>query len=166
MRLAFVHKNFRELNFEERAIFVLSFTTLISSYFPWFSYPGNDGHVFQNIFQGETFLLGILIFLSSLVIFLFFLGKIFELKIYKKLRKAINKDQFFLEKTLLVLAIQQLVLIILLWSIKISLIEFYPYAIFRFGISLAFVSQLANVLICSLLLKKNQQINIKKIFNH
>jgi len=136
MRYAFLHKNFRELNFEKKVIFISHVLTMVFCAFPWFEAdPAYDAKFTYNAIQGPGFLIGFFIFLISFVIALYFLDRLFE---SERVELPIPENALFFGAS-----IQQLLLIVLAWSVLFATGKDFGEHAIRFGIFLAFVSQVA-----------------------
>ncbi len=138
MKYAFLHKNFRSLNFEKKVIFLAHLATLVFCFFPWFeANPTYSPPYFLNAFQGAGFLIGFLIFTISLIIFLLFLDRFFE-------RELIKLP--FSENTLYyVVGLEQILLITIMWSVlSVTGKDFADHSI-RYGIFLVFVAQVSGL---------------------
>lgn len=159
MRYAFLHKNFRELNFEKRVIFVSHLLTLLFCFFPWFEGDGTyDPKITYMAVQGPGFLIGVFIFLISFVVVLYFLDRLFE---SERVELPISENTLFFCASL-----QQLLLIILAWSVLlVTARDFADHAI-RFGIFLVFVTQVTALVATFLNFQLEKQNQARSFFQH
>ena len=159
MRYAFLHKNFRDLSFEKKVIFFSHLITLVVCFFPWFeANPAYEATFFYNAFQGAGFLIGTFIFSISLVIVLLFLDRLFE--------KEVIKFPFSENTLYFVAGAQQILLLILMWSVLISTGKDFGDHEIRFGIFVAFVAQVSGLVATFLNYQLEKQQEAKKFFNH
>ncbi len=159
MKYAFLHKNFRELTFEKKVIFFSHFVTLVVCFFPWFEAdPAYEATFFYNAFQGPGFLIGAFIFLISLIIVLLYLDRLFEKEVVKLP---------FSENTLYFAAgAQQVLLLVLIWSVLISTGKDFGDHEIRFGIFIAFIAQISGLVATFLNYQLDRQHEAKKFFQH
>lgn len=159
MRYAFLHKNFRELNFEKKVIVLSHLLTLVFCLFPWFEGDGTyDPKITYNAFQGPGFLIGVCIFLISFIIVLYFFDRLFE---SERVELPISENTLFFGASL-----QQLLLIILAWSVLIvASRDFADHAI-RFGLFLVFVTQVTALVATFLNFQLEKQTQARSFFQH
>ncbi len=158
MKHAFIHKNFRNLSFEKKTIFLSHLLTLVFCFFPWFyATDSYDGPFWYSAFGGPSFLIGFLIFLISFVIVILFIDRLLE-------KETVKLP--FSENTLYFAAgAQQILLIILAWSVLSSKgTEFADYEI-RFGIFLVFVAQVSGLVATFLNAQLEAQHKARNFFN-
>jgi len=160
MRYAFLHKNFRELNFEKRVIFVCHLLTLAFCWFPWFEARlGDYSEPFDyHAFQGPGFLIGVFIFLISLFMIVYFLDRLFE---SERVQLPISENALFFGSSLL-----QILLIVLAWSVLFAIGKDYAEGSIRFGIFLVFVSQIAALVATFLNFQLGRQQQVRSFFRH
>jgi len=157
--LAFVHRNFRTLSFEARVIFLANFATLVFCFFPWLSVSPNYGEkFFLNAFSGPGFLIGSLIFLISASVVAIFLDKICETKKIKLPFSEIS--------VLSVATIQQLVFVVLAWSVLFSVGRSYENATIRFGLFAIFLGQITAAVAVYLQGKNEAQKTARSFLQH
>ena len=127
LRTAFLHKNFRDMGFEMKLVFLMHLATIAFCFMPWISYlPLYGSSYFDNAFNGPTSIIGSIIFLISLAICTLFAVKLLK---FKKLTLPVDENIVFL-----VAGIQQIILIICVWSVLL-LIGSGNLSEIRFGIS-------------------------------
>ncbi len=159
IRFAFIHRNFRTLVFETRVILLANFATLVFCFFPWLSVNPNYGEkFFLNAFAGPGFLIGSFIFLISIVVVIILLDKICE-------TKKINLS-FPETKILTIATIQQLVFIVLTWSVLFSVGRNYESATIRFGFFAIFLSQITAAVAIYLRKKNESQKSARDFLQH
>ncbi len=126
-KTAFLHKNFREMEFEMKIIFLVHLLTIAFCFMPWISYSPLYGDTYFNTaFGGLTKIIGILIFLVSLGICLIFVAELFKSKIIKL---PVSKETIFIFA-----GIQQIILIVCVWSVLMFMGKGYDLSEIRFGI--------------------------------
>lgn len=159
MKYAYIHKNFRNLSFEKKIIFLVHAFTLVFCFAPWFSAtPVYTDAFFYNAFEGPSFLIGTLIFLISLTIFLLYIDRIFE---KQKVTLSFSENILYF-----VTGSQQILLLILAWSVlMISGREFETHSI-RFGIFVIFILQVAGLVATFLNYQIEQQKKAQAFFKH
>lgn len=159
MKYAFLHKNLRTLSFEKKVIFFSHCITLVVCFFPWFEAdPAYVKTFFYNAFQGAGFLIGIFIFLISLIIVLLFLDRLFE--------KEVVKLPFSENTLYFVAGAQQILLLVLMWSVLIATGKDFGDHEIRFGIFIAFVAQVAGLVATFLNYQLDKQHEAKNFFQH
>jgi len=159
MRYAFLHKNFRELNLEKRVIFIAHFLTMIFCFFPWFEADSEYVATFTyNAFSGAHFLLGSCIFVISLLITIYFLDRMFE---SEKVPLPISQNTLFFGASL-----QQILLIVLAWSVIVATGKDFGEHAVRFGIFLAFVAQIAALVATFLNAQLDRQQQARSFFKN
>ncbi len=148
INFAFIHKNFRKFCFETKVLFWANWATIVFCFFPWLSVnPSYGEKFFINAFSGPGFLIGTLTFLISVAIVIVFLDKIAETK---KIKLP------FSETNIIVIAtIQQLIFIVLAWSVLFSVGNDYESATIRFGFFAIFLSQTTGA-VAIFLRRKNE----------
>ncbi len=156
---AFVHKNFRSLSFETRVVLMANLATTVFCFFPWLSVNPNYGEkFFLNAFSGPGFLIGTLILLVSVSIVVIFLDKICETR---KIKLPFSETNL-----LSVATIQQLVFIVLAWSVLFSVGRSYENASIRFGIFAIFLSQITSAVALYLQRKNETQKTARDFLQH
>ena len=159
MRYAFLHKNFRELNLEKRVIFIAHILTMLFCFFPWFEADSQYVATFTyNAFTGTHFLIGCCIFLISLLITIYFLDRILE---SERVTLPISQKALFFGAS-----IQQILLIILAWSVIVAAGRDFGEHAVRFGIFLAFVSQIAALVATFLNAQLDRQQQARSFFKN
>lgn len=159
MRYAFLHKNFRELNFEKKVILISHLLTMIFCFFPWFEAdPAYDAKFTYNAFQGPGFLIGFFVFLISFVVALYFLDRLFE---SERVGLPMPENTLFFGASL-----QQLLLIVLAWSVLFATGKDFGDHAIRFGIFLSFVAQVAALVGTFLNMQLDRQRQAQSFFNH
>ncbi len=138
MKHAFLHKNFRDLDFEKKIIFFAHLLTLIFCFFPWFQAdPIGDVPFFYNAFEGPSFLIGLFIFLIAFVVVMLFIDRLLEKETVKL---PFPETHFYFA-----VGIQELILIIMAWSVLGSIGADYNDHAIRFGIFFVFMAQIAGL---------------------
>ncbi len=159
MRYAYVHKNLRQLNFEKKVILAAHAITLIVCFFPWFEAdPAYEPTFFYNAFQGPGFLIGTFIFVISLIITLLFLDRLFE--------KETVKLPFGENLLYFIAGVEQILLLILVWSVLVYTGKDFGDHEIRFGIFVAFVAQVSALVATFLNYQLDRQHEAKKFFQH
>lgn len=159
MKHAYLHKNFRNLSFEKKLIFLSHAFTLIFCFFPWFSAsPVYIDEFFYNAFEGPTYLIGMLVFLISFLIFLLFLDRLFE---KQKVTLSFSENILYF-----VCGAQQILLLVLAWSVLMVIGREFENHEIRFGISVIFILQVIGLVATFLNYQINQQKKVKQFFKH
>ncbi len=159
MKYAFLHKNFRNLSFEKKTIFLSHFLTIIFCFFPWFSATPIYGEdYFYNAFKGPSFLIGFFIFIISFIIVLLFVDRLLE---KQKIKLPISESLLYG-----VAGIQQIILLILAWSVLVSMGIDKEGGTIRFGIFLVFIVQISGLVATFLFFQLESQKNVKSFFRH
>lgn len=159
MKYAFLHKNFRNLSFEKKAIVLSHFFTLVFCFFPWFSATPIYGEdFFYNAFKGPSFLIGFFIFIISFVIVMLFVDRLLE---KKKVKLPFSESLLYG-----VAGIEQIVLLILAWSVLASTGIEYEGGAIRFGIFLTFIAQISGLVATFLFFQVESQKKAKGFFKH
>jgi len=159
MKYAFLVKNFKNLSFEQKVIFLAHAGTVIFCFFPWLSVePMYDNPYWHSAFGGSGALIGAFIFLFSLGIVLFFIDKIFDAK---RISLPFSENILFFTA-----GIEQLVFLILAWSVMVSGASGFESSEIRFGISLCFLSQVTGLMATYLQSQKNKIKVAKSFFQH
>jgi hypothetical protein len=156
---AFIHKNFRTFSFETKIIFWVNLATVVFCFFPWLSInPSYGEKFFLNAFSSPGFLIGTFIFLISLTIVFIFLDKICETK---KIKLPLPETDF-----LTFAIIQQILFIVLAWSVLFSVGREYESATIRFGFFLIFLSQITAAVAVFLRKKNENQQSARNFLQH
>jgi len=160
MKYAFLAKNLRALAFELKVIFWAHVLTLALCLCPWFSAkPLSSGEgISYNAFQGEGFLLGFLIFVISLVVIALFADKLFETK---RVKSPFPEMYIFL-----IASIQQILLIILVWSVLAQVGNQYHDASVRFGLFSVFAVQVIALVGAVLFIQVEKEKEARGFFRH
>lgn len=159
MRYAYVHKNLRQLSFEKKVIFGAHVLTLAACFTPWFeATPAYTEDFWFNAFSGPGFLIGIFIFTISLVVTCLFLDRLFERNVVKL---PFPESYLYFGA-----GAQQILLIVLMWSVLLATGNDYGNHTIRFGIFVAFVAQIAGLVATFLDYQIQQQKQVKQFFQH
>jgi hypothetical protein len=159
MKYAYVHKNLRQLNLERMVIFGCHVLTMIACFLPWFAAtPAYERIFYYSSFRGPGFLIGICIFLISLSVVILFLDKILERNVIKI---PFNENYFFITA-----GIQQVFLIVLMWSVLLATGNNYAEHSLRFGIFVAFAVQVCALVATFLNFQLDKQHEAKAFFQH
>lgn len=159
MKYAFLHKNFRDLTFERKTIFLAHLATILFCFTPWFSAdPVYEEEFFFNAFQGTGFLIGFFIFLISLIIVLLFMDQLFE---KRKIKLSFSENILYFST-----GAQQILLLILMWSVLASVGNQFESHSIRFGIFLTFMAQIAGLVATFLNFQIEKQNQAKNFFQH
>jgi hypothetical protein len=157
-QIPFLHKNFREMSFELKIIFLAHLATIIFCFMPWISYVPLYGNTyFDNAFGGVTKIIGILIFLISLGICLIFIAELFKSKFIKL---PVAKDVVFIFA-----GIQQIILLICTWSVLIFMGKGYDLLEIRFGIIFCLLFQIFGIVASYLLTREKEKKEVVKFFH-
>ncbi len=149
-KLAFMRKNFKDLSFEMRVIFLAHSATVLFCFFPWISVePLYDSPYWNSGFFGPSGLIGLFIFLFSVVVVGVFLDKLWETK---RIKLPFPEQQFFVG-----VGAQQVLLIVLAWSVLISVSRDFEVSAVRFGIFIALLSQIIGLVAAYLHAQKNKK---------
>lgn len=155
---AFLFRNFRNLDFEEKAIVLSNATTLVFCFFPWMSTtPLYGNSEFYSAFSGPTQIMGIAIFLLSAINISLFIDKIWQIKLWKSPLPENVVIGF--------LSLQQIVLIISVWSVLLAFGKNFEDTEIRFGISIALFSQIISLTANTLLTQKHKKKNVQDFFS-
>lgn len=159
MRYAYVHKNLRRLSFEKKVILGSHALTVLACFFPWFgAKPLYEPDFFYSAFSGPGFLIGYFIFTISLVIVLLFVDRLLE--------KEVIKLPFSENYLYFGAGAQQILLIILMWSVLLSTGDDYAKHAIRFGIFIAFIAQVSGLVATFLNYQLDRQHEAKQFFQH
>ncbi|MCK5460854.1 hypothetical protein KAI58_02625 [Candidatus Gracilibacteria bacterium] len=159
MKYAYLHKNFRNLSFEKKTIFLSHTVTLLFCFFPWFSAsPVYTEEFFYTAFGGPSFLMGIIIFFISFVVFLLFLDQLFE---KQKINLPVSENLLYFTA-----GAQQFLLLILVWSVLTMVGRDFENHEIRFGLFLAIISQICGLVATFLNYQLDQQKKAKEFFSH
>lgn len=158
MKHAFIHRNFRNLSFEKKVIFMSHFLTLIFCFFPWFYADDNYLEFHNNAFQGPIFLMGVFIFLISFVIVMLFIDRLLE-KETIKLPFAEASLYFFA-------GAQQIFTLVLAWSVLEVVGRGFENHTISFGIFLVLIAQVSGLVATFLFAQLEAQKSARGFFNH
>lgn len=157
MKYAFVHKNFRQLSFERKTIFLAHALTLVFCFFPWFSAdPVYESEFFYNAFEGAGFLIGTFIFLISLIITLLFVDRLLE---KRKVKLPFPENWLYFGAGL-----QQLLLLVIMWSVLAAIGNDFENHEIRFGIFFVFIAQVCALVATFLDFQLEQQKKARSFF--
>ncbi len=158
-KFAFMRKNFKTLSFEMRVIFLAHALTVLFCFFPWISVePLYDSPYWNSGFFGPSGLVGLCIFLFSLSVVALFVDKLIE---SNRLKLPVSEHSFFLG-----VGAQQVLLIILAWSVLISVSRDFEVSEVRFGIFLALLSQIIGLVAAYLHTQKESKQRVRAFFQH
>ncbi len=136
MRYAFLARNYREINFEKKVIFWSHVATMVACVLPWVEYvPNYEPIVIQNALQGYHYLLGMFLFTLSLIIVLLYLDRLFE---KHTIKLPISENYVYAGVSL-----QQVFIIIMIWSVIGAFARDYTDVSTRFGIFVALIAQIS-----------------------
>ncbi|HEY5714703.1 MAG TPA: hypothetical protein VIT68_05120 [Candidatus Gracilibacteria bacterium] len=157
MKYAFVHKNFRALDFEQKTIFLCHVVTMAACFTPWLStsISGEDG--FFNAFMGPTFLMGWVVFIISFVIFLLFLDRLLD---RRKIKLGFPETYLYACGGAL-----QILLLLLIWSVLASSGCGFDSEV-RFGLFLALIAQIAGLVATFINYQQEQQHEAQSFFQY
>lgn len=159
MKYAFLVKNFKNLSFEQRVIFLAHVGTALFCFFPWLSIePLYDDPYWHSAFGGAGALVGAFVFLLSLGVVLYFADKILD---SKRISLPFSENTLFL-----VAGIEQLIFLVLAWSVLVSGASGFESSEIRFGISLAFLAQAAGIMATYLQIQKEKNKTARNFFQH
>ncbi len=158
---AFLLKNFRNLSFEWKIVFLASLATVIACVLPWVALTGEYLTMdYYSAFGGETRIIGVLIFFLSLANVYYFIDKIFDLKKFDQLRKrwdGFSENYFFA-----ISAGEQILLLMIAWSIIKRISVNYDIA---FGFFIAFFAQIILLAAAMLAIKDKKHQKAKSFFS-
>lgn len=156
-KTAFLHKNFRELGFELKIIFLIHLATVIFAFFPWVSYVPLYGETyFDNAFGGPTKIIGLMVFIISLGIVSIFISKLLKLK---SIKMPVEEGIIFIFA-----GIQQIILIICAWSVLLIMGGGYDLSEIRFGIIFSLLFQIFGLVSAYLLNRSGKKEEVVSFF--
>ncbi len=156
-RYAFIHRNFRALSFEQKAIFLAHLVTLVACFFPWFNAtPKYTDPFFYNAFKGPAFLIGYVIFCISLIIFLLFLDRLLD---KRKIKLTFPENYLYG-----IGGLEQILLLILAWSVLLAVGNDYGDSEVRFGLFLALIAQIVALVATFLEWQQSKQQGVRDFF--
>ena len=156
-KFAFVQKNFKNLSFEMRIIFLTHALTILFCFFPWISVePLYESPYWNSGFFGPSGMIGLFIFLFSLSIVVLFADKILETK---RITLPFPERHLFVA-----VGAQQLLLIVLAWSVLVSISRDFEVSEIRFGILLAFLAQILGLVAAQLQTQKDKKQKVMDFF--
>jgi hypothetical protein len=159
MKHAYIHKNLRELNFESQVILGCHFLTLLACFMPWFAAtPAYEQVFWYNSFKGPGFMIGTVIFIISLLVVVTFLDRILE--------RNVIKLPFSRNYVYLFAGVQQIFLIVLMWSVLMATGSNYADHSLRFGIFMAFAVQVCGLVATFLNFQLEKQKQAQSFFQH
>ena len=157
MKYAFIHRNFKALSFEKKTIFLAHFATLVVCFFPWFSAdPVYAEPFFYNAFKGPGFLIGYVIFLISLVVFLLFVDRILD-----KRKISLSFPENYLYG---IGGLEQILLLILAWSVLAATGNDFETSQVRFGLFAAIIFQIVGLVSTFLEMQQEKQQEARDFF--
>jgi hypothetical protein len=149
-RFAFMRKNFNNLSFEMRVIFLAHALTALFCFLPWISVePLYDSPYWNSGFFGPSGLIGLFIFLFSISVVVIFFDKLLETK---RIKLPFSEESFFFG-----VGAQQVLLIVMAWSVLVSVSRDFEVSEIRFGIFVALLSQIIGLVAASLQMKKDRK---------
>lgn len=159
MKYAYLNRNFKKLSFEERVIFLSHAATALFCFFPWISVePLYDEPYWNSAFSGPGALIGAFIFGVSLLVALFFLDQIME-------TKRVNLP--FASRYLFYGAgAEQLIFLVLSWSVLMSVTRDFESSEIRFGIFACLLAQVVGLVSAYLYAQAEQKKKAKSFFQH
>jgi ABC-type uncharacterized transport system permease subunit len=158
-KYAFLQKNIRDLSFEKKVLLGTQILTMISCFAPWFSATRIYGEaLFFNAFEGNSFLIGWLIFLMALGVTVFFFDRLLE-KERIRLPFSENFLYFFAHG-------QQLLLVVLAWSVLASVGSSFEFYEIRFGLFLCLILQVVGLVSAYLNYQIGLQNKAENFFSH
>ena len=156
-QLAFLRKNFNTLSFEMRVIFLAHAATALFCFLPWISVePLYESPYWNSGFFGPSGLIGLFIFLFSIAIVIMFLDKLLETK---RVKLPFPEEYFFFG-----VGVEQMLLLVLAWSVLISVSRDFEVSELRFGIFVAILSQIVGLVATSLQMKKDKKQRVMDFF--
>ncbi|MCF7812186.1 hypothetical protein K9M59_01125 [Candidatus Gracilibacteria bacterium] len=159
MKYAFLKRNFQKLSFEERTVFLVHALTILFCFFPWISIqPLYDDPYWHSALSGPGFLIGTFVLILSVLVVLFYLDKILE---SNRIKTKVPDTHIFLTA-----GIEQLILLVLAWSVLISISREFESSEIRFGIFAAFLAQVVGVVSAYLHLQNQQKKRARDFFQH
>lgn len=157
-KTAFLHKNFREMGFELKVIFMSHILTAVCCFMPWISYvPLYGDAYFDNGFGGPTKVMGMMIFLIALIISFLFLSKLFK---SKSVRLPVEEEIVFIFGGVL-----QIILIICAWSVLLFMGSGYDVSEIRFGLFFCLLLQIFGLVAAFLLQRGNKKEEVVNFFH-
>ncbi len=158
-KFAFMRKNFRELSFEMRVIFLAHALTVLFCFFPWISVePLYDSPYWNSGFFGPSGLIGLFIFLFSASVVVLVIDKLLETK---RIKLPFPERYFYVG-----VGIEQVLLIVLAWSVLISISRDFEVSEIRFGIFIALLSQIIGLVAAYLQTQKDRKQQAMAFFQH
>ncbi len=152
--------NYRKLDLEHQVLLSVHALSVVLCFFPWFSAePLGVKPFYYNAFFGETFLIGALIFMVSLVVVLLFLDQLMDR----------NRIQFPVDRNYIFLGIsfQQILLAVLAWSVLLRVgAGYYASSSLRFGLALLILAQIVGTVAVYLHIQKSKQKKARSFFQH
>ncbi len=147
---AFLRKNFKNLSFEMRTIFLTHALTALFCFLPWISVePLYDSPYWNSGFFGPSGLIGLFIFLFSISVVMVFFDKLLETK---RIKLPFPEEYFFFG-----VGAEQVLLIVMAWSVLVSVSRDFEVSEIRFGIFVALLSQIIGLVAASLQMKKDRK---------
>ncbi len=157
-KTAFLHKNFRDLKFELKVVFLMHLLTVVFCFMPWVSYsPLYGSSYYENAFGGTIKLMGVLIFLISLAVCFIFADKLFKTK---KIKLPVAENLIFIFA-----GIQQIILIVCAWSVLMFMSGGFNLMETRFGIIFCLFFQIFGVVAAYLLTRDKQRKEVVDFFH-
>ena len=133
-----------------RVIFLAHALTALFCFLPWISVePLYDSPYWNSGFFGPSGLIGLFIFLFSISVVVIFFDKLLETK---RIKLPFSEESFFFG-----VGAQQVLLIVMAWSVLVSVSRDFEVSEIRFGIFVALLSQIIGLVAASLQMKKDRK---------
>ncbi len=161
MSHAYLKKNLDRLSFELKIVFLVHVLTMFFCLAPWFSaVPLYDDPFYYTAFEGSHFpgfMIGICIFLVSFIVSAFFGNKMVE---YRRVVLPFSENKFYV-----MAGGQQIVLLVLMWSVLFSMGQDFESSEIRFGFFATFIAQVAGLTAALLHIKNVKQRSVRELLN-
>jgi hypothetical protein len=159
MKYAYLNRNLKKLSFEEQVVFFSHLATLLFCFFPWISVePLYDEPYWNSAFSGPGTLIGVFIFGVSLLVVLYFLDRILE-------SKRINFP-FDVQHLFYGAGIEQMIFLILSWSVLLSVSREFENSEIRFGVFACVLTQIVGLVATYLYSQTKQKKEVQSFFQH
>lgn len=156
---AFFYRNFRKLGFESKTILIAHLLTVIFCFFPWaWIEPSFGPPLFYSAFSGPAGLIGAFIFLISLTVVVIFADQLFE---SHRLKFRVSENAVFLTA-----GVQQLIFLVLAWSVLMSVGRGFENFEIRFGIFGSFMMQIVGLVAVYLQSQQDKKEKVQSFFQH
>lgn len=159
MKYAYVHKNFRRLQVEEKIILFAHLLTCVFCFIPW--YEGGQYSSTEDFYlgiTGPTFLMGWFVFLLSFIVVVMMIDRLFE---KNKIQLPFSEVYFYG-----VIGIESLITIFLMWSVLSSPFVGFSNDRVTFGLFVPLVAQVTGLVACFLLHQMDKTQKVKDFFQH